>query len=195
MRYLLLIITVLLLSISGRLPLGNKPVSDVATGQPRVSFGVRIAMDMNSQMTTFIGLRYDANGILRGKKIFRKDEFIKVLAGYWPSPFNPKRINYFVQEKVAGAAWRNDTLNQDVAICPVLDSLWKVRFKLYPFRGTNEEGWSNGQYQPSLKQQKYLVDRYHIGHMDLDFFVDTNFWKLLRDAQDEKWIAGYKAIN
>ena len=187
---------VLLLSTSGRPPMhGNRVPETVTPGESHVSFGVRIAMDMNSQMITFIGLRYSSDGILRDKKIFRREEFIKVLAGYWPSPFNPKRINYFVQEKVVGGAWHNDTINQDVTVCPVLDSLWKIRFSLYPFKGLNEAGWSAGQYQPSLKQQKYLSDRYHIRHMDLDFFVDTNFWNLLRDASDEKWIASYKAIN
>ncbi|MEN9399919.1 MAG: hypothetical protein RL632_1020, partial [Bacteroidota bacterium] len=31
-------------------------------------------------------------------------------------------------------------------------------------------------------------------NIDADYFIDTNFWKLLRDVQDPKWVLNYKAI-
>jgi hypothetical protein len=164
-------------------------------GENRMVFGVRIAMSSNSQMTTFIGLRYSAEGVLREKRYFSKDEFIKVASGFWPSPFNPKRINYFEQENVFGGVYVNDTFLEKIPYCPVLDSLWKIRYSDYPFRGVNDVGWSNGLYKPTTAQEKYLIDRYHIKHLDQDYFIDTNFWVLLRDVSDSAWVANYHAIR
>lgn len=161
----------------------------------RIVFGVRISMTHSSQMTSFIALRYSAEGVLREKRNFTKEEFIKVLSGFWPSPFNPKRINYFEQERVMGGVYINDTFMEKIPYCPALDSLWKVRFSDYPFRGGNEVGWSNGLYKPTTAQELYLIDRYHIKHMDLDYFIDTNFWNLLRDVSDSTWVVNYKAMH
>jgi hypothetical protein len=165
------------------------------SGENRIVFGVRIAMGSNSQMTSFIALRYSPDGILRGKQNFTKDDFIRVLSGYWPSPFNPKRINYFEQENVFGGVYVNDTFLQKVPYCPALDSLWKIRYSDYPFRGSTESGWSNGLYKPTAAQEKYLIDRYHIKHLDQDYFIDTNFWVLLRDVSDSAWVANYQGIE
>ncbi|MBI3237765.1 MAG: hypothetical protein HYZ43_02795, partial [Flavobacteriia bacterium] len=75
----------------------------------RIVFGVRISMTHSSQMTSFIAIRYNSEGVLREKRIFSQDEFIKVLSGFWPSPYNPKRINYFEKENVFGGVYVNDT--------------------------------------------------------------------------------------
>jgi len=163
--------------------------------ETRVVFGVRIAMGQNSQMTSFIAMRYGTDGSLREKKLFQQDEFIKVLSGYWPSPFNPKRINYFEQENIFGGVLVDSVLKKNYPYCPAFDSLWKIRFSDYPFRGSSETGWSLGMYKPSLKQEKFLADRYHIDHLDLDYVIDTNFWVLLRDVTDSMWIANYRSIQ
>lgn len=161
----------------------------------RVVFGVRIAMSSNSQMTSFVALRYSPDGVLREKRNFTRDDFIRVLSGFWPSSFNPKRINYFEKENVFGGVYVNDTLLQKIPYCPAFDSLWKIRFSDYPFRGGNESGWSGGLYKPTLAQQQYLIDRYHIRHIDQDYFIDSNFWVLLRDVSDSAWIANYRSIK
>lgn len=161
----------------------------------RVVFGVRIAMSANSTMTSFVAMRYSADGILREQKSFYRDDFIRVISGYWPSSFNPKRINYFEQENVLGGVLYDSTTLQQYPYCPAIDSLWKIRFSDYPFRGGNETGWSLDMYKPSLKQEKYLVDRYHIKHLDLDYVIDTNFWILLRDVSDSLWIMNYRSIQ
>jgi len=164
-------------------------------GGDHVVFGVRIAMAQNSQMTSFIAIRYSSNGILREKRSFNREEFIKVLSGFWPSPYNPKRINYFDQERVLGGVYINDTFLEKIPYCPVFDSLWKIRFSDYPFRGGSEVGWSNGMYKPTLVQQQYLIERYHIKYIDQDYFIDTNFWMLLRDVSDSTWRVNYHALK
>lgn len=161
----------------------------------RIVFGVRIAMSSNSQLTSFVGLRYSQEGLLKEKRIFTRDDLIRVLSGYWPSPFNPKRINYFEQENVFGGVYVNDTFLEKVPYCPAIDSLWKVRFSDYPFNNGNGVGWSNGLYRPTTAQEKYLIDRYHIKHLDIDYFIDTNFWVLLRDVSDSAWRANYRSIQ
>jgi len=161
----------------------------------RVVFGVRIAMTANSQMTSFIALRFDEGGFLREKRAYSKDDFIRIASGFWPSVFNPKRINYFEQEHVFGGVYVNDTIQAKIPYCPGMDSLWKIRFSDYPFRSGFEKGWSGGLYKPTLAQQKYLVSRYAVGHIDQDYFVDTSFWKLMRDVSDTTWIGHYKAIR
>jgi len=163
--------------------------------EARVVFGVRIAMTSNSGMTSFVAFRYGSDGSLREKRSFNRDEFIKVLAGFWPSPYNPKRINYFEQENIFGGVYVNDTVLEKIPYCPVLDSLWKIRFSDYPFRGGSETGWSGGLYKPTLLQQKYISDRYGVKHIDQDYFVDTSFWKLLRDVSDSAWVANYRYLQ
>lgn len=175
--------------------LGTAVISPPSGGGSRVVFGVRVSMGHNSQMTSFIALRYSTDGLLKEQKIFAKDEFIKVLSGFWPSPFNPQRINYFEREKVFGGVYVNDTLLEKIPYCPAFDSLWKIRYSIYPFRGVNEEGWSNGMYKPSPSQERYLIERYNIKHLDQDYFLDTNFWNLLRDVSDSAWIVNYHALN
>lgn len=161
----------------------------------KVVFGVRIAMGVNSQMTSFIACRFGTEGYVREKRIFSRDEFIKIVSGHWPSNFNPKRINYFEQEGVAGGMFNNDTIRQYIPYCPAFDSLWKINFSTYPLRGGTENGWSLGLYKPSLKQEKFISERYNIGHLDIDFIIDTNFWNLLRDVEDPNWVANYRVLQ
>src|SRR3989338_8753578 len=145
--------------------LGTAVADPPPAEEGRVVFGVRISMTHSSQMTSFIAIRYNSEGVLREKRIFSREEFIKVLSGFWPSPFNPKRINYFEQENVLGGVYVNDTFLEKIPYCPV------------------------------LAQEKYLIDRYHIKHLDQDYFIDTNFWVLLRDISDSTWRANYRALK
>lgn len=159
-------------------------------------FGAKISTGPNSSMVSFVAMRYSSDGILRAKRYYTsKDEFIKVLSGYWPSPFNPERIDYFKENKVMGGVFVNDTIRVEIGYCPALDSLWKIRFSDWPYKGMNEAGWSLGKMRPGLKQEQYLAERYHIKQLDFEYIVDTNFWKLLYDVTDSTWISNYKFIN
>ena len=162
----------------------------------RIVFGARISIGANSRVVSFVAMRYSNDGILRAKRVFTsKDEFIKVLSGYWPSPFNPGKIDYFKQNKIVGGVFVNDTIRAEIAYCPALDSLWKIRFSDWPYHGKNEAGWSLGRIRPSLKQEEYLAKRYNIKQLDFDYIVDTCFWKLLYDVTDSTWIENYKFIQ
>lgn len=158
-------------------------------------FGVRIAMDANSHLTTFIAIRYSKEGILREKRTLSRDEFIKFISGEWPSNYNPKRENLFEVNGVDGGMLYIDTLGKKIPFCPALDSLWKIRYPVYPFKQMPGTGWSAGLYRPSLKQEKYFADRYHIKQMDFEYIVDTNFWRLLKDVTDPTWIENYKGLT
>lgn len=157
-------------------------------------FGVRISTEAGSQLTSFVALRYSTEGVLREKRIYSKDEFIKILSGFWPSPYNPKRVNLFEQNKVFGGVFVNDTIKQTVAYCPIFDSLWKIRFSDFPYNNGRGAGWSQNQFRPSLKQEKYLADRYNVKQLDFEYIVDTNFWNLLRDTSDSTWVMMYKNL-
>lgn len=163
----------------------------------RVVFGVRVAMVANSQLVSYVAMRYSPDGILREKRNYTRDEFIRVVSGDWPSNFNPKRINYFEENGVPGGVIYNDTFKKSYPYCPAFDSLWKIRYADYPFKGgeLSGTGWSLGIYTPSLKQVKYVSDRYHIKYMDTEFIVDTNFWQLLKDVQDSAWISSYRNLK
>ena len=78
--------------------------------------------------------------------------------------------------------------------CVPCDSLWKLRYNRYPFNTINEKGWSNSYYSPSDLQEEFLYKEYNVRNIDADYFIDTNFWKLLSDVQDPKWVLHYKAI-
>lgn len=162
----------------------------------RYVFGARISVGVNSSLVSFVAMKYSDDGILRAKRYYTsKDEFIKVLSGYWPSPFNPDKIDYFKANHVIGGVFVNDTIRVEIGYCPSMDSLWKIRFSDWPFHGKNEAGWSLSKTRPSLKQEEYLAKRYNIKQLDFDYIVDTNFWKLLYDVNDSTWIENYKFIN
>lgn len=161
---------------------------------PRGVFGVRIAFQANSQITTFVC--FINNGrTLTHKRILSETEFIYFASGYWPSIYNPKRINYFEERKLQCGVVKDTFSLKESAVCVPFDSLWKLRFSTYPYRSSGELGWSSKLFQPSSKQEIFLHNNYGINSIDSDFFIDSSFWKLLSDVQDPDWIANYKALK
>lgn len=161
----------------------------------RSVFGVRVAMGPNSQLTSFIAIRYSYDGILREKRNYSQSDFIRILSGDWPSIFNPTKKNLFQEHGIVGGVYYNDTIKKSFPYCPVFDSLWKLRYSDYPMRNGSEKGWSNGLYKPTSNQEIFLLEVYHLKQMDFDYVTDTNFWALLRDMSDTVWIKKYKAIQ
>lgn len=161
----------------------------------RYVFGVRISTGTNSQMVSFIAKKMTLDGTVKAQRYFTDQaEFIKVVSGFWPSPFNPKKINYFEKYEVFGGVYVNDTINAKISYCPAMDSLWKIRFSEWPQHGYNEAGWSLDKYRPSLKQEEYLSKRYNFKQLDFDYIVDTNFFNLLRDVGDPEWVMNYRSL-
>ena len=160
----------------------------------RPVFGVKISIGPNSQITSFV-CYLDNGNFLTQKKIVDKESFVKIVSGYWPSIYNPDRINFF-QENGIDCAVAKDSITRKVAIdCLPLDSLWKIRFATYPFTGNAELGWSNKYHKPSPGQEIYLFERYGINQIDGDYFLGQKFWLLLKDVSDPQWVLNYKAIR
>lgn len=183
MRTRLLLVVVWLISCS---------VIKHATFRP--VFGVRVSIGANSQMTTFACFIDNGSG-LTAKRIVDEDTFIKIASGFWPSKYNPQRDNYFEINGIDCGVLYDSTVLKKVPTCVPLDSLWKIRFATYPFRGNTEMGWSNKYHKPAPKQEIYLHERYGIKHIDGDFFLDASFWLLLSDIMDPQWVDNYKSIE
>lgn len=156
-------------------------------------FGVRVSIGANSQINTFVAF-IDNGRTLTNKRIFDEQSFIKIVSGYWPSIYNPKRINYFDEYNTGCGVQKDSITLKEYSFCEPFASLWKIRFATYPFDHNPELGWSNKYHKPSPKQEKYLYDRYGVGSVDANFFIDTSFWLLLEDVKDSTWIANYKSL-
>ena len=165
-----------------------------STAQPRPVFGVRVSIGANSKLTTYV-CYINTGRTLTHKRVCDRETFIKIVSGHWPSIYNPKRVNLFEENGLGCNVFEDSVTFKDIPECVPFDSLWKIRFSVYPFRNRDENGWSNKYHKPSPLQEKYLGNRYGINHIDGDFFLDTSFWLLLKDVTDPDWIANYKSLN
>ena len=160
---------------------------------PRGVFASKVCVQANGEV--YMLLAFIDNGItLSHKKILTKDEFTKFASGFWPSIYNPERRNYFKENKLDCGVIENHEFNQKIPYCTPLDSLWKIRFSMYPFTNNNDKGWSEGMYRPSEKQSLYLLERYGLKSFESSYFIDDKFWLLLRDMQDPAWVLMYKSL-
>jgi hypothetical protein len=168
--------------------------SVIKQNSSRPVFGVRVSIGANSQINHYVA--YLDNGrVLTNKRVMDEQTFIKVVSGEWPSLYNPKRINFFEENKINQGTFVDSLTLKEVFYCEPFDSLWKIRFATYPFQHTIDMGWSNKYFKPSPKQEKYLYDRYGVESVDANFFMDTSFWLLLQDVQDSSWISNYKSLE
>jgi hypothetical protein len=156
-------------------------------------FGVCVSYQATGKIKTYIAYIQTTSGI-RHKRILSEDEFIKFAAGYWPSVYNPSKVNLFTLEHIKCGVDLDAKLRIENVYCNPLSSLWKLRFRVSPMKKNHEEGWSSKEYRPSSGQEQYLYKEFGIRNIDHDFFVDTNFWKLLRSVEDPEWINYYKNL-
>ncbi|MBL4862357.1 MAG: hypothetical protein JKY09_05000 [Crocinitomicaceae bacterium] len=157
-------------------------------------FGVKVSIGANSKINTYVCYLYNGR-VLTKKRIVDEQSFIKIVSGEWPTIYNPKRINYFAENNIGCGMIEDTNTLKKIGECVPFDSLWKIRFSTYPFQNGSERGWSNKYHKPSPLQEKYLHTRYGVGHVDGDFFLDTNFWLLLQDVRDPTWIQNYKSLR
>lgn len=160
----------------------------------RPVFGVRISIGANSQITTFVCYTHNGRSLVN-KRIMDKETFVKIVSGYWPSPYNPKKQDFFQANNINCKIEVDPITRKTAPNCIPLDSLWKIRFSTFPFRGRAGRGWSNQMHKPSLKQAKYISNRYGVDQIDGQFFMDTSFWLLMHDVLDEDWINNYKSLQ
>lgn len=174
--------------------LGIGSLSITRRYESRAVFGIKTSMQGNGNLVSIYGYLFDGRTYTH-KRNFNKDEFIKYASGFWPSVFNPKKENLFLENDISDCdVYVNDTILAQVPYCFSIDSLWKVRWPLYPDGRGKETGWATGGFSPSKKQKEYLYENYGISNIDLDFFIDTNFWKILRDVQNPDWVLNYRSL-
>lgn len=159
----------------------------------RTVFGVKVSYQSTGSMVTIVAYLHNGRSLAH-QKILSLRDFAFYASGEWPSIYNPNRINFFEENNVPGGVYTDSITQEKIPYCFALDSLWKIRFRMYPFQGKNDKGWSQDAYFPSLKQKKYLFDRYGVDQIDIKYILDTSFWKLLRDVRDPTWISTYKSI-
>lgn len=157
-------------------------------------FGVMVSIGPNSQVVSFV-CYLDNGRVLTKKRIVDGETFVKIVSGYWPSIYNPKRIDYFKENNIDCALLTDSITRETFVGCVPMDSLWKIRFSTYPFKHNVERGWSNKYHKPSPGQEQYLYQRYGVKHIDGDYFLDTSFWLLMNDVMDTNWIDNYRAIQ
>jgi hypothetical protein len=167
--------------------------SVVFNSEIRPVFGVQVNMQSNSQLFTIVA--YIHNGrALTNKKILTKDEFVRFASGFWPSIYNPQKKNLLQENDIPCGLEKDPITNKSTPFCFPMDSLWKIRYSDYPFRNGTERGWSNELFKPSSKQAQYLYKNYGVYDIDFSFFIDSNFWKILKDVQNPDWIKKYRSI-
>lgn len=159
----------------------------------RTVFGIRVAYQATGQMVTLVAFFSDGK-MQSHRKILSVKEFIHYASGDWPNIYNRNRIDLFQLNDVAGGIYIDSVTQEKVPYCFALDNLWKLRYSHSPFKGQSEEGWSQDKFLPSPQQQKFLHTNYGMEHINTKFFIDTNFWKLLRDVEDPEWIEMYKNL-
>jgi hypothetical protein len=159
----------------------------------RPVFALQVSMQPNSQLFSIVAYIYNGR-TLAYRKPMTRDEFVKIASGKWPSVYNPQRIDMLSQNGISCGVVQDSISKKDIVYCLPLDSIWKLRFSDYPFRGNNEKGWSQQLNKPSSKQIIYLHEKYGVEDLDFSSFSDSAFWNNLRDVQNPDWVKKYKNL-
>ena len=161
---------------------------------PHSAFGVKISFQSTGNITSYIAYIDNCRTQSHVKQI-TETEFIKIASGHWPSIYNPTRRNFFTEHNYACGVLKDSFTLKEYTYCVPLDSLWKIHFEKHPLDNTRGNGWSNKPFNPSLKQELFLYKTYGVAHIDANYFLDSNLWKILGDIQDPKWIENYKQLK
>lgn len=163
----------------------------IYSGPNRVSFGVKIGLLPTGGLTQY-SLFYFKNNRLMGNQPVKLNQIIKIGTGEWPIPRSNVFEKIFEDNGITNVTLPNGKI---IDYSSAFDSLWKIRFEAHPFVHELGNGWSQGEMKPSLKQQTYIMERYGVRGYDQDYFVDSSFFKLLRDVLDPVWINNYKSLR
>lgn len=175
-----------LLAVLMILPANQRGNGTYQTGS-KSYFGVLLSVSTTGNDMIFAIISEDVHG--KSQRFITRQEFINIAAGKWRLKPNIKQENLFDKH---GIVWGIDE-DRDLIHVPILDSLWKVRYRQFPYiRGAT--GWANAEYMPSSAQLVYLADSFKINNINTDFFAGDQFWKLLKSAQSEVWKTEYKSL-
>jgi hypothetical protein len=158
-------------------------------------FAVGIFTGAHSQILSYAIITKSGEKTI-GTQIIREQSFMYYIMGYWPTKANPLRENLLEQNGVDSCFLTKNYSNKinGYYIKPFYE-LWKVRYKLHPFKHDFDDGWSQEYYKPSYQQAVFLNKHYGISNVKTQYFVGDSLFKLLRDVQKEDWIVRYSAIR
>jgi len=124
-----------------------------------------------------------------------KNTFIRMASGDWPCKANPNREDLFSKNELYTCGRYVDSITRKkVYLCDAIDSLWKIRYDENPY-SYGDDGWSLGKYTPNTKQMEFLYKNYEVSRINVDFFIGTFMWKILKDVQDSTWVMNYKSLE
>lgn len=181
----ILFVVLLLLGFSIQQP------NRLGVGPENYTFGVKLGVAPSGELTQYAIIQYrNSKRVSIQPTDLRR--LVKIATGRWPLPKTNIFHDYFEQYEMY-----NDSMPDGTPIDygAAFDSLWKVRFSHHPFDQNSEDGWSQGDMRPSLKQQKFIYDRYGVRGYDQDYFADSSFFKLLKDVMNPAWIRAYKSLH
>lgn len=161
--------------------------------EPKGIFALKIGLQGTGKLYTLHA--FINNGrTLTHQRILSNDEFVRFASGYWPSMYNPKKIDYFKANNINCGITTDVSSVTTYSYCVPFDSVWKIKYIYYPFSNNPEVGWANGQYGPSEKQYQFLKSTYNITSLENSYFMDDKLWRLLIDIQNPNWINQYKSL-
>jgi len=159
----------------------------------KIIFGVKIGLLHNSSLTSFVAFSVK-NDIIMGSQVLSEKELLHIGCGKWPILGSNQFVNFFKNENLDIYPVINQNTFKEELYCNAFDSLWKIRFKEHPFSKYPKQGWSNGKFKPSPKQLEYISNTYGVQNFEHDYFLDTSFFKIMRDVQDSTWIVNYRKL-
>jgi hypothetical protein len=162
--------------------------------EPKGVFALKIGLQGTGKLYTLHAF-INNQGRLTHQKILSTEEFIRFASGFWPSIYNPKKIDYFKTNQINCGITTDVSNITTYSYCVPLDSVWKVKFIYYPFSNNPETGWAKGTYGPSENQFQYLKERYKLENFENSYISDEYLWLFLKDIQDINWINNYKSLN
>lgn len=165
---------------------------DSTSSEPyRVSFGVKVCLSPTGELTQYALLFY-RNHQIQSVQGIQLNRLVHIAEGDWPIPKSTVFHDFFKENGI-----HNDTLSDGTIVDyqAAFDSLWKIRFNVHPYKHELGNGWSQGEFKPTLKQQAYIYNEYGVRNFELNYFADTSFFKLLKDVVNPEWIANYKSLH
>ncbi len=154
-------------------------------------FVVKIAPSWNGVVTYYEAF-YDGKRFSESTNL-TKDEFALRLLGREKSLANYQEENLFTRYGIADSC-RVDALGRVVGY-GIIDSLWKLRFAVYPYRIDSPDtlGWTGNRKNPYVptSAQKRILARMGMDTVFYTIFGD-NLFHLLHAMENPQWVANYK---
>jgi hypothetical protein len=143
----------------------------------------------NNNLVNFALVVVLPNGQKSIQAISRND-FIRVACSQHPEDGNPLGENLFAKYEIEECGMYKDSIFKKISfVCNSVDQLWKLRYKMGPYGGSDSLGWT-GATVPSSGQMD-ILRQYGAQSLD-DFIYGENAFHLLHDIQSYAWQSRYK---